>query len=81
MEARVKQVVENEPVEVRKIENTTSKIFLPDVSHLDDKEIERLIEESDQRIVDIWVDAYLNGRYDAEMLEKFGPYEMINIYE
>lgn len=75
MEARVKQVVENEPVEVMKIENTTIKIFISEFAYKTDEEV----EESEYRMGDIWVDAYLNGRYDAEMLEKLGPFEMIKI--
>lgn len=80
MEVRAKKIENNEPVAVIKVGNATSKMFLPDLSHLDNKEIERLIEESDQRIVDIWINAYGKGRYKSEMLKELGPLEMIKIF-
>jgi hypothetical protein len=76
MEARVKQIEANEPLEVMKIENTTIKIFMSDIAYKSDEEIERALD----RISDIWIDAYINGRVDLKMLEKLGPFEMINIF-
>lgn len=76
MEARVKQIEANEPLEVMKIENTTIKIFMSDFAYKSDEEIERALD----RISNIWIDAYINGRVDLEVLEKLGPFEMINIF-
>lgn len=76
MEEKIKPVVENEPIEVMKIENTTIKIFMSEYAYKNDEEVEGALD----RISDIWIDAYLNGRVNYEMLEKLGPFEMINIF-
>ncbi|WMM25642.1 hypothetical protein RBU61_02950 [Tissierella sp. MB52-C2] len=76
MEVGVKQIEANEPLKVMKIENTTIKIFMSDFAYKGDEEIERALD----RISNIWIDAYINGRVDLEMLEKLGPFEMINIF-
>ncbi|WP_313756212.1 hypothetical protein [Tissierella sp.] len=40
-------------------------------------ETEEEIEKALDRISNIWIDAYLNGRANLEMLEKLGPFEII----
>lgn len=62
-------------IEEFKIGNTTIK-FNDAYMYETEEEVEKALD----RISNIWIDAYRNGRYNAEMLEKLGPFEMINIF-
>jgi len=57
-----------------KLGNTTVK-FNDAYIYKTEEEIERILD----RISNIWIDAYLNGRVNFEMLEKLEPFEMLKL--
>ncbi|MBU5311872.1 hypothetical protein KQI38_07505 [Tissierella carlieri] len=61
-------------IEEFKIGNTTIK-FNDAYMYETEEEVEKALD----RISNIWIDAYRNGRVNWEMLEKLGPFEMIEV--
>lgn len=79
MEKKIKRIEEvYAPEEIIRIGNTVS---VCQISTTKAYRNEKEVDACDDRIVRLWVNAYINGRYNKEKLEELGPVEMINIFE
>lgn len=79
MDKKIKRIEEvYAPEEIIKIGNTVSVCNLSTTkAYKTEKEIEACAD----RIVKLWVNAYIGGRFNKEKLEELGPYEMISIFK